>query len=74
MAEPRVDRLDFGAGSGLAERQMAKVANGMIGMLARDIPVYSFNTDDLRYAGVQFMPTRIRTTRRGLLVTLEPVR
>lgn len=74
MAEPRVDRLDFGAGSGLAERQMAKVANGMIGMLARDIPVYSFNTDDLRYAGVQFAPTRIRTTRRGLLVTLEPVR
>ena len=74
MAEPRVDRLDFGAGSGLAERQMAKVANGMIGMLARDIPVYSFNMDDLRYAGVQFVPTRIRTTRRGLLVTLEPVR
>ncbi|MEH6436815.1 DUF1439 domain-containing protein [Massilia sp. DD77] len=74
MAEPRVERLDFGAGSGLAERQVANVANGMIGMLARDIPVYSFNMDDLRYAGVQFVPTRIQTTRRGLLVTLEPAR
>ena len=74
MAEPRVERLDFGAGSGLAERHVAGVANGMIGMLAREFPVYSFKLEDLRYAGVQFVPTRIRTTQRGLLVTLEPVR
>ncbi|OON59176.1 DUF1439 domain-containing protein [Massilia sp. KIM] len=74
MAEPRVDRLDFGAGSGLAERQVANVANSMIGMLARDVPVYAFRMEDLRYAGVQFVPTRIATTQRGLLVTLEPVR
>lgn len=74
MAEPRVERLDFGAGSGLAERQVANVANGMIGMLAREIPVYSFRLEDLRYAGVQFIPTHIQTTRRGLLVTLEPQR
>lgn len=74
MAEPRIDRLDFGAGSGIAERQMANVANGMIGILARDIPVYSFKMEELRYAGVQFVPTRIETTRSGLLVTLEPAR
>lgn len=74
MAEPRVDRIDFGAGSGSLERQMASVANGLIGTLVRDVPVYTFRTEDLRYAGVQFTPTRIQTTRSGLLVTLEPVR
>ena len=29
---------------------------------------------DLRYAGIQFVPTRLVTTRNGLLVTLEPQR
>lgn len=74
MADPRIDHLDFGAGSGMAERQIANMANGMIGILARDIPIYTFRLEELRYAGLQFIPTRIETTRRGLLVTLEPQR
>jgi hypothetical protein len=37
-----------------------------------DIPVYSFRMDQLRYAGVQYVPTRITTTATGLRVSLEP--
>lgn len=72
MAEPRVDRLQLGNPE--AERQLTRVANGLIDTVARDMPVYTFEQKDLRYAGVQFVPTRIQTTRNGLMVTLEPAR
>lgn len=72
MAEPRVDRLQLGNPE--AERQLTRVANGLINTVARDMPVYTFEQKDLRYAGVQFVPTRIQTTRSGLLVTLEPAK
>lgn len=72
MAEPRVDRLQLGNQE--AERQLTRVANGLIDTVARDMPVYTFEQKDLRYAGVQFVPTRIQTTRNGLLVTLEPAK
>lgn len=72
MAEPRVERLQLGNPE--AERRLTGVANGLIDTVARDMPVYSFDQGDLRYAGVQFVPTRIQTTRTGLLVTLEPAK
>jgi hypothetical protein len=73
MAEPRVDRIAIGA-SPEAERQLARVASTLVDTVVRDNPVYSFDPDDLRYAGVQYIPTRIETTRSGLLVTLEPAK
>ncbi|RZA33406.1 MAG: DUF1439 domain-containing protein [Lysobacteraceae bacterium] len=73
MAEPRVERLTIGANPE-AERQLTRVANSLIDTVVRDTPVYSFDMADLRYAGVQYVPTRIETTRSGLLVTLEPVK
>ena len=73
MAEPRVDRLTIGANPE-AERQLTRVANAMIDTVVRDTPVYSFDPNDLRYAGIQYVPTRIETTRSGLLVTLEPAK
>jgi len=72
MAEPRVDHLRLGNPE--AERQLTRVANGLIDTVARDMPVYTFEQRDLRYAGVQFVPTRIQTTRNGLTVTLEPAK
>ncbi|MGF6271678.1 hypothetical protein ABIB38_000020 [Massilia sp. UYP11] len=72
MAEPRVDSLRLGNAE--AERQLTRVANGLIDTVARDMPVYTFDQEDLRYAGVQFVPTRIQTTRSGLVVTLEPAK
>ncbi len=71
MAEPRVDRVTIGANPE-AERQIARIASSLIDTVVRDTPVYTFDPQDLRYAGVQFIPTRIETTRSGLLVTLEP--
>jgi hypothetical protein len=73
MAEPRVERIAIGANPE-AERQLARVASALIDTVVRDTPVYTFDMRDLRYAGVQYIPTRIETTRSGLLVTLEPAK
>ena len=73
LAEPRLERFAI---SGLDEavgRQLSRAANGVLEKAILDIPVYSFRMDELRYAGVQYVPTRIATTTTGLRVSLEPV-
>lgn len=72
LAEPRLERFAI---SGLDEsvtRQLSRAANGLLDRAILDIPVYSFRMDELRYAGVQYVPTRIATTSNGLRVSLEP--
>jgi hypothetical protein len=56
------------------QRQLSKFANVLIGEVVTDMPVYSFRMEDLRYGGVQFVPTRITTTPNALVVTLEPAK
>ena len=46
----------------------------MADQLMHETPIYTFKPDELRYAGVQFVPTQIRTTGNGLTVTFEPVK
>lgn len=74
MADPRVDNFNLDGIDVGRQRQLEKVVNVLIEKVVTDIPVYSFRTEELRYAGVQFVPTRIRTTRSGLVVTVEPVK
>jgi hypothetical protein len=72
MTEPHVDNFTLSGIDAAYQRQLAGAANKLMGQLVRDIPVYNFRMEDLRYAGIQFVPTRLVTTRNGLLVTLEP--
>jgi hypothetical protein len=74
MADPHVDRVAIDGADASNQRQLAKVANLVIDKVVRDVPVYSFRMEDLRYAGVQFVPTNIRTVPGALRVTLEPVK
>ena len=72
LAEPRLERFTI---SGLDEsvtRQLSRAANAVLERAILDVPVYSFRMDELRYAGVQYVPTRIATTSSGLRVSLEP--
>lgn len=72
LAEPRLERFAI---SGLDEsvtRQLSRAANAVLEKAIRDIPVYDFRMEELRYAGVQYLPTRIATTANGLRVSLEP--
>lgn len=72
LAEPRIERFAVSGIDAAMQRQLARAANGLLDRAILDIPVYSFRMEDLRYAGVQYVPTRIATTSNGLRVSLEP--
>jgi hypothetical protein len=74
MADPRVDRLDIAGANLSGQRELAKIASFVMDEVVRDVPLYSFRTEDLRYAGVQFVPTTIHTVPGALRVRLEPVK
>jgi len=74
MAEPRIERFAIGGMDNLVQRQLTRAANGLMDTLVVDIPVYTFRMEELRYAGVQYAPTRIATTANGLRILLEPAR
>jgi hypothetical protein len=72
LAEPRLERFTISGMDESVSRQLSRAANGLLDRAVLDIPVYSFRMDELRYAGVQYVPTRIATTATGLRVSLEP--
>jgi hypothetical protein len=74
IAEPHVDSFELDGVDPVTQRQLTKVANFVMDRVIRDVPVYTFRMEDLRYGGVQFVPTRITTTSSGLVVRLEPVK
>lgn len=74
LADPRVDQLDLGGAGGSFQRQLTKIADVVLDEVVRDMPLYSFKMEDLRFAGVQFVPTRITTRSDALVVTLEPAK
>jgi Protein of unknown function (DUF1439) len=55
-------------------RDLGRAADLLVNQLVSDVAVYSFHPEDLRYAGIQFVPTRLETRPGALLVTLEPVK
>lgn len=74
LSEAQVDRFTVDGVGETQQRQIAAVASIVADQLMRDLPIYSFRPEDLRYAGVQFVPTTIRTTPAGLVVLLEPLK
>jgi hypothetical protein len=74
MADPHVDQFAIDGIDPALQRHLGKVASLLMDQVARDVPVYHFRMDDLRYGGVQFVPTRISARPDALVVTVEPAR
>ena len=74
LSEASVDKVGIDGMDEAQQRQFAKVASLVADQLMHETPIYSFKPDELRYAGVQFVPTQLRTTGAGLTVTFEPVK
>jgi hypothetical protein len=72
LTEPRLERFAISGLDESVSRHLSRAANGLLDRAVLDIPVYSFRMDELRFAGVQYVPTRIATTATGLRVSLEP--
>ncbi len=69
-----LDRVLIDGSDSKRQEQFAKVANVAASRLLKDVPLHTFNPEQLRYGGVQFTPTRITATGSGVQVTFEPVR
>jgi hypothetical protein len=74
MADAHVDRFDIQGMDGARARDLGRAADVLMNQLVRDVAIYSFRAEDLRYAGTQFVPTRLDTVPGALVVTVEPVR
>jgi hypothetical protein len=73
IAATHVDRFEVAGMDADRTRELGRAADLLVNQLVRDMAVYSFRPEDLRYAGVQFVPTRLETVPGALVVTLEPV-
>jgi hypothetical protein len=74
MADAHVDRFDIQGMDGGRANDLGRAADVLMNQLVRDVAIYSFRSEDLRYAGTQFVPTRLDTVSGALVVTVEPVR
>jgi hypothetical protein len=74
MADAHVDRFDIQGMDSVRARDLGRAADVLMNQLVRDVAIYSFRMEDLRYAGVQFVPTRLDTVPGALVVTVEPAR
>ena len=74
MADAHVDRFEIQGMDSDRARDLGRAADVLMNQLVRDVAIYSFRTEDLRYAGARFVPTRLDTAPGALVVTVEPAR
>lgn len=74
LSDAQIDRFAIAGADARIEGQLTAAANVVVERIVRDIPLYHFRPDELRYLGVQYVPTAIHTTRNGLSVRFEPVK
>ncbi|MBY0239377.1 MAG: DUF1439 domain-containing protein [Burkholderiaceae bacterium] len=72
LSDAQVDRFAVDGIGESQQRQIAGAANIVADKLIRDVPVYSYKPEDLRFAGIQFVPVAIRTTSSALVLVVEP--
>jgi len=72
LADARVDKLTIDGLDDSRQRQLAGIATVIVDKLVKDMPLYNYQPDELRYAGVQFVPGELRVTPTGLSTTLTP--
>ena len=70
----RIDRFDLDGQDPARQRQFAEAANALAGSMVKDVALYNFRPEDLRYAGMQFVPGRITTTADALVITVDPAK
>lgn len=72
LADAHVDRFVVDGMDEGRQRQIESVANLLGEKALKDVPLYTFRPEDLRYAGAQFALARISTRPGGLVATVEP--
>ena len=74
LGDPRVETFIVNGLDPLYANQITRVGSLLAEQILKDIPLYTFRPEDLRFAGTAYNPTRITTRSNGLVVTFEPAR
>jgi hypothetical protein len=74
LTDTHLERFDVEGIDADRARDLGRAADLLVNQLVSDVAVYSFHPEDLRYAGIQFVPSRLETRPGALVVTLEPVK
>jgi hypothetical protein len=74
LADPHVETFTVNGLDMPYAAQITKIGRLLAEELLQDLPLYTFHPDDLHHAGTSFLPSKITTTARGLVVTLVPAR
>lgn len=74
VQQPRMDELTIEGMDSKVTGQLAMIGGQLAARVLEDVPLYVFAPEQFRRVGVQFFPTRIRTTSQALVVTFEPVK
>lgn len=74
VTDARVEQIDIAGLDAQSRRQIVDVANVLTQKILLDGELYHLRPEQLRYAGVQFVPTGIVVTSRGLTVTMVAAR
>jgi hypothetical protein len=74
LTDTHLERFDVEGIDADRARDLGRAADLLVNQLVSDVAVYNFRPEDLRYAGIQFVPSRLETRPGALVVTLEPVK
>lgn len=72
LSEAHVDRFAMDNMDEGKQVQLASVANLLSDNIIKDVALHTFDPQELRYAGVQFVLTGISTRPGGLVANLQP--
>jgi hypothetical protein len=74
LAMPRIENIALDGIDPRYASQFAKIGSLLAEQILKDMPLYTFKPEDFRYAGVNFIPTKINTRPNALVVTFEPAK
>jgi hypothetical protein len=74
LAQPRVESFDVSGVDARYGSHIRKIGSLLAEQLLQDVPLYTFQPDDLSYGGTRFTLSKITTRPNSLVVTFEPVK
>lgn len=74
LAEPRVEQFAVDGLDPLYANQAKKIGGLLAEHILANMPLYTFQPDELRYGGTSFTLSKITTKPNSLVVTFEPAK
>jgi Protein of unknown function (DUF1439) len=72
LTEARIDALNIDGMGGRYSELISVLSQQLGADLLNDLPLYTLKPEDLKVAGITFVPKLMRVTQQGLQVTLAP--